>query len=123
MAHPRNPPGAIPSLLFKKAPVKSPKRAPKGVNMINKMGNPGKTTYSIEPTSMPTAQPKKKPLKGSKILIIGITYKKDINDVRESPGLEIIEHLIKKRTYSEWAGSFTVAENLSKDSFRGMFHQ
>jgi len=39
---------------------------------------------------------KKKPLKGSKILIIGITYKKDINDVRESPGLEIIGHLIKK---------------------------
>jgi len=39
---------------------------------------------------------KKKPLKGSNILIIGVTYKKDINDVRESPGLEIIEHLIKK---------------------------
>jgi len=39
---------------------------------------------------------KKKPLKGSKILIIGITYKKDINDVRESPALEIISSLIKK---------------------------
>ena len=39
---------------------------------------------------------KKKSLKGSRILIIGITYKKDINDVRESPGLEIIDSLIKK---------------------------
>jgi len=39
---------------------------------------------------------KKKPLKGSKILIIGITYKKDINDVRESPALEIISSLIEK---------------------------
>ncbi|MCX5687457.1 MAG: nucleotide sugar dehydrogenase [Candidatus Omnitrophica bacterium] len=39
---------------------------------------------------------KKKPMKGSKILIIGITYKKDINDVRESPALEIISLLIKK---------------------------
>ncbi|PIP67461.1 MAG: hypothetical protein COW92_06315, partial [Candidatus Omnitrophica bacterium CG22_combo_CG10-13_8_21_14_all_43_16] len=39
---------------------------------------------------------KEKPLKGSSILIIGITYKKDINDVRESPGLEIICSLIKK---------------------------
>ncbi len=39
---------------------------------------------------------KKKPLKGSNILIIGITYKKDINDVRESPALEIIDSLIKK---------------------------
>lgn len=39
---------------------------------------------------------KKKPLKGSNILIIGVTYKKDINDVRESPALEIIESLMKK---------------------------
>nr|MBU1328560.1 nucleotide sugar dehydrogenase [Candidatus Omnitrophota bacterium] len=39
---------------------------------------------------------KGKPLKGSNILIIGITYKKDINDVRESPGLEIVDSLIKK---------------------------
>lgn len=39
---------------------------------------------------------KKKPLKGSNILIIGITYKKDINDVRESPALEIISSLIEK---------------------------
>ena len=39
---------------------------------------------------------KKKSLKGSNILIIGVTYKKDINDVRESPALEIIDSLIKK---------------------------
>ncbi|OIO34677.1 MAG: hypothetical protein AUJ70_00490 [Candidatus Omnitrophica bacterium CG1_02_40_15] len=42
---------------------------------------------------------KKKPLKGSNILIIGITYKKDINDIRESPALEIIDSLIKKDAY------------------------
>jgi UDP-N-acetyl-D-glucosamine dehydrogenase len=39
---------------------------------------------------------KKKPLKGSSVLIIGITYKKDINDVRESPALGIIESLLEK---------------------------
>ncbi|MFH1478619.1 MAG: nucleotide sugar dehydrogenase [Candidatus Omnitrophota bacterium] len=39
---------------------------------------------------------KKKPLKGSKILIIGVTYKKDINDLRESPALTIIKSLIEK---------------------------
>jgi len=39
---------------------------------------------------------KKKSLKGSNILVIGVTYKKDINDVRESPALEIIDSLIKK---------------------------
>jgi len=38
----------------------------------------------------------KQSLKGSKILIIGVTYKKDINDIRESPALEIINSLIEK---------------------------
>ena len=38
----------------------------------------------------------KKPLKGSKILIVGITYKKDISDMRESPSLAVINSLIEK---------------------------
>jgi UDP-N-acetyl-D-glucosamine dehydrogenase len=35
----------------------------------------------------------KKPLKGSKILILGIAYKKDIDDYRESPAIKITEIL------------------------------
>jgi len=38
----------------------------------------------------------KKALKDSKIFIIGVTYKKDINDMRESPALTIINSLIEK---------------------------
>ncbi len=34
-----------------------------------------------------------KPIKGSKILIIGVAYKKDIDDCRESPALDIIQIL------------------------------
>ncbi|MEW6009124.1 MAG: nucleotide sugar dehydrogenase [Candidatus Omnitrophota bacterium] len=34
-----------------------------------------------------------KSLKGSKILIIGVAYKPDVSDMRESPALEIIKHL------------------------------
>jgi UDP-N-acetyl-D-glucosamine dehydrogenase len=34
-----------------------------------------------------------KPLKGSKILVLGIAYKRDIDDLRESPALTIIEIL------------------------------
>ncbi len=34
-----------------------------------------------------------KPLKGSKILILGLAYKKDVDDVRESPSVELIEIL------------------------------
>ncbi len=37
---------------------------------------------------------KGKPLKGSRILVLGLAYKRDIDDVRESPSLEIIELLL-----------------------------
>ena len=36
-----------------------------------------------------------KPINGSKILIIGVAYKRDIDDCRESPALDIIELLFK----------------------------
>jgi len=36
-----------------------------------------------------------KSVKGSKILVLGIAYKKNIDDTRESPGAEIIEELIE----------------------------
>lgn len=37
-----------------------------------------------------------KPLKGSKVHVMGVAYKRDIDDVRESPALDII-HLLGKR--------------------------
>ncbi len=38
----------------------------------------------------------KRSVNGSKIMILGVAYKKDSNDVRESPALDVIELLIKK---------------------------
>ena len=38
----------------------------------------------------------KKPLKGSKMLVLGVAYKKDITDVRESPSLDVIRLLERK---------------------------
>jgi UDP-N-acetyl-D-glucosamine dehydrogenase len=35
-----------------------------------------------------------KPLKGSRVHVLGVTYKRDINDVRESPALQILEELL-----------------------------
>jgi UDP-N-acetyl-D-glucosamine dehydrogenase len=37
-----------------------------------------------------------KPLKGSKVHVLGVAYKRDIDDVRESPALDIM-HLLKQR--------------------------
>lgn len=35
-----------------------------------------------------------KPLKGSKISILGVAYKKDVDDPRESPSFELMQHLL-----------------------------
>jgi len=38
----------------------------------------------------------RKSVKGSKLLVAGVAYKKDIDDVRESPALDVIELLLKR---------------------------
>ncbi len=38
----------------------------------------------------------RKSLRGSKVLVVGVAYKKNVKDLRESPALEIIDILIKK---------------------------
>src|SRR5262249_49903922 len=38
----------------------------------------------------------RKAMKGSRILLLGVAYKKDIDDVRESPALSIIDRLRSK---------------------------
>src|SRR5262249_16983148 len=38
----------------------------------------------------------RKSLKGARVLVIGVAYKRDINDVRESPALAIVEQLMRK---------------------------
>ena len=39
----------------------------------------------------------RKPLNGAKLLILGIAYKKDIDDIRESPALEVIRLILDKK--------------------------
>lgn len=47
-----------------------------------------------------------KPLKGSKILQLGVAYKKDIDDARESPAVRVYEHLISTGAYVEVVDPF-----------------
>jgi len=49
--------------------------------------------YVVERTANILSQKFKKSLNGAKILLLGVAYKKDINDLRESPALEIIKKL------------------------------
>ena len=38
----------------------------------------------------------KKPLNGSQVHVLGVAYKRDIDDVRESPALDVIELLMRR---------------------------
>jgi len=37
-----------------------------------------------------------KPIKNSKVLILGVAYKKNVDDARESPAVRVMDHLIEK---------------------------
>ena len=62
--------------------------------------------YVIEKISEALNIYSKKPFQKSKILILGIAYKKDIDDMRESPSLSIIEELEKKGAKVDFHDTF-----------------
>jgi len=52
--------------------------------------------YNVIAATMGALNKQKKSINGSKILVLGVAYKKDIDDLRESPALTIIELLQKE---------------------------
>ena len=58
---------------------------------------------------------RKKSFKGSKILILGISYKKNIDDCRESPSLLIINELIKRGVNVSYYDPFFKSVNCLDD--------
>ena len=64
-----------------------------------------------------------KPLNGSKILIIGVAYKQDIDDYRESPAIRVIEWLIKYQSDVDYYDPFIPTfqhGSLSMDSIESL---
>ncbi len=52
--------------------------------------------YNVIASTISALNRQKKSINGSKILVLGVAYKKDIDDLRESPALTIIELLQKE---------------------------
>jgi UDP-N-acetyl-D-glucosamine dehydrogenase len=52
--------------------------------------------YHVVASTMEALNRHRKSLNGSKVLVLGVSYKKDIDDLRESPALTIIELLQKE---------------------------
>lgn len=57
-----------------------------------------------------------KSIKNSKILVLGVSYKSNIDDVRESPSRDIIEKLIKLNARVSFDDEFVTVHSLFKES-------
>jgi len=49
-----------------------------------------------------------KSVKGSRVLILGVAYKKDIEDIRESPALHVIELLLEKKARVDYHDPYII---------------
>lgn len=54
-----------------------------------------------------------KSLNGARVLILGVAYKRDVGDVRESPAIDIIELLRERRAHVTYADSYVSALRLT----------
>ena len=59
-------------------------------------------------------------LKGAKILVYGVAYKKNVNDVRESPAIEVIDELEKKGAHVSFTDPFVSSLELPQGVMKGV---
>ena len=62
----------------------------------------------------------KKPLNGSKILILGVAYKQDIDDIRHSPSLVIIEELERLGSIVDYYDPYVEEYEFNKNKKQGI---
>lgn len=58
------------------------------------------------------------PLKGASILIVGVAYKRNVDDLRESPALEVIEELLDRGSKVTYADPHIGSLTLGRKTFR-----
>jgi UDP-N-acetyl-D-glucosamine dehydrogenase len=63
---------------------------------------------------------KGKTIKGSKVLAIGVAYKRDTNDVRESPALQVLEALHGKGASIYFSDPFVSSVSIREQTFKSI---
>jgi UDP-N-acetyl-D-glucosamine dehydrogenase len=58
--------------------------------------------YNVVESVANALNDRQKPLKGSRVLVLGVAYKKDVDDLRESPSLKIMELLGQRGAQVEY---------------------
>ncbi len=75
--------------------------------------NDGQPSYCVD-RAMHILNRHKKAINGAKVLVLGVAYKNDIDDYRESPAIRVIEKLIEVGAdcsyYDPWVESFKEGE-------------
>jgi UDP-N-acetyl-D-glucosamine dehydrogenase len=59
----------------------------------------------------------KKAINGSRVHLFGVAYKKDVGDVRESPALDVIEHLVQRGASVSYTDPFVPSLRVGADEF------
>jgi UDP-N-acetyl-D-glucosamine dehydrogenase len=62
----------------------------------------------------------KKSLNGSRVLAVGVTYKKDVSDTRESPAFEVLKGLLEKGATVFYSDPFAPTLELSGEVFESV---
>jgi UDP-N-acetyl-D-glucosamine dehydrogenase len=62
----------------------------------------------------------KKAVNGSRVHIYGVAYKKNVGDMRESPALDVIEHLIRRGALVSYSDPFVPSLKIDGHSFTAM---
>src|SRR5437667_7283177 len=57
----------------------------------------------------------KKSLNGSRVLVLGLAYKKDVDDIRESPSIELIELLKSKGAHVDYNDPFVPSTHKQRE--------
>ena len=63
---------------------------------------------------------KGKTLKGSRILALGVSYKRDTNDVRESPALQVLEGLHGKGASTYFSDPYVSSINIKENTIKSI---
>ena len=59
-----------------------------------------------------------KPLRGSRVLVLGVTYKRDVEDVRGSPAIDIISLLLSKGAQADYHDPYIKTLEISEHAGR-----
>ena len=63
---------------------------------------------------------KGKPLKGSRVLALGVAYKRDTNDIRESPALQVLEGLHEKGAIIHFSDPYVPVITIGDKTIKSM---